>query len=62
VVCLNLVDEAERQNLKIDERSLARDLGVPVIPASARYNRGLKELLGAISDVANESLSAKNQE
>jgi ferrous iron transport protein B len=61
VVCLNLVDEAERQHIKIDERSLARDLGVPVIPASARYNRGLKELLGAISDVANERYPPKTR-
>ena len=61
VVCLNLVDEAERQDLKIDERSLSRDLGVPVIPASARYNRGLKELLGAISDVANNRYPAKTR-
>ncbi len=53
VVCLNLVDEAERNGIKINERSLARDLGVPVIPTSARYKKGMNELLGAISDVAN---------
>lgn len=53
VVCLNLVDEAERMGIQINDRSLARELGVPVIPTSARYNKGLKELLGAISEVAN---------
>ncbi|MBR9998651.1 MAG: ferrous iron transport protein B, partial [Cyclobacteriaceae bacterium] len=61
VVCLNLVDEADRMGLKVDERSLARDLGVPVIPASARYGKGLKELLGAISDVANGRYPAKTR-
>lgn len=52
VVCLNLMDEAERHGLKVDERQLSRDLGVPVIPASARFGRGLPELLRAVSDVA----------
>jgi ferrous iron transport protein B len=52
VVCLNLMDEARRYSLQIDERRLARDLGVPVVPASARYRKGLDQLLSAVSDVA----------
>ncbi len=52
VVCLNLMDEARRHGLVVDERALARELGVPVIPASARYRQGLDRVLGAVSDVA----------
>jgi ferrous iron transport protein B len=52
VVCLNLMDEARRHGLQIDERRLARDLGVPVVPTSARYRKGLDQLLSAVSDVA----------
>ncbi len=52
VVCLNLMDEARRHGLQVDERRLARDLGVPVVPTEARQRRGLPELLEAISDVA----------
>ncbi|MCB0133019.1 MAG: 50S ribosome-binding GTPase [Caldilineaceae bacterium] len=52
VVCLNLMDEAERHGLKIDDRQLARELGVPVAPTTARYNRGLDQLLAAVNDVA----------
>jgi len=52
VVCLNLMDEARRHGLAIDERTLARELGVPVVPASARYRQGLEQLLEATSDVA----------
>ncbi len=52
VICLNLMDEARRHGLTIDERRLARDLGVPVIPAAARQREGLDQLLQAISDVA----------
>ena len=53
VICLNLMDEAERRGLTIDHRRLARDLGVPVVPTSARYGEGLDELLQAIAEVAS---------
>ena len=53
VVCLNLMDEARRHGLQVDERRLARDLGVPVVPAVARQGEGIPELLAAISEVAN---------
>jgi len=53
VVCLNLVDEARRHGLEIDERRLARDLGVPVVPTVARQDVGIPELLAAVSEVAS---------
>ena len=53
VVCLNLMDEARRYGLTIDERRLARDLGVPVVPTAARSREGLDQLLKAISEVAS---------
>lgn len=53
VLCLNLMDEAKRHGLAVDERQLARDLGVPVIPAAARSGQGLPELLQAIADVGS---------
>ncbi len=52
VVCLNLMDEARRHGLQVDERQLARDLGVPVVPTAARRGEGLPELLQTIRDVA----------
>ncbi len=52
VVCLNMMDEARRHKLEIDERRLARDLGVPVVPTAARHGEGLPLLLQTISDVA----------
>ncbi len=59
VVCLNLMDEAKRHGLVVDERRLARDLGVPVVPTSARYNQGLQDLLGAIHEVATGEVRPK---
>ena len=52
VVCLNLMDEAKRHGLQVDERRLARDLGVPVVPTAARSKQGLDLLLKTIHDVA----------
>lgn len=59
VVCLNLMDEARRHGLQVDERRLARDLGVPVVPTAARYKRGLESLLQAISEVASGKVVPK---
>ena len=52
VLCLNLMDESERHQIKIDERMLSKDLGIPVIKTVARYNKGMNELLNAINEVA----------
>ena len=59
VVCLNLMDEAKRSGRDVDCRRLARDLGVPVVPTSARYGEGLDELLQAIAEVASGSFIGK---
>jgi ferrous iron transport protein B len=59
VICLNLIDEAERHQMEVDHRRLARDLGVPVVPTVARYNEGMEELLEAIHDVAIGNTQAK---
>jgi ferrous iron transport protein B len=52
VVCLNLMDEALRHGLQVDDRRLARDLGVPVVPTAARSKEGLDLLIKTIHDVA----------
>jgi ferrous iron transport protein B len=59
VVCLNLVDEARRHGMTIDHGRLSQELGVPVVPASARYGQGLQELLETIHAVATGSVSCK---
>ncbi len=59
VLCLNLMDEAERHQIKIDERMLSKDLGIPVIPAVARYNKGMNELLNSIYEVATGKFVCK---
>jgi ferrous iron transport protein B len=52
VVCVNLIDEARRHGLEVDERRLARDLGVPVVLTAARQRDGLELLIQTIHEVA----------
>ncbi len=59
VVCLNLMDEARRHRLQVDERSLARDLGVPVVPMAARSGEGISELLGTIHGVVSGTIACR---
>lgn len=59
VLCLNLMDEAKRNNISIDQRTLSRDLGIPVVAASARYNEGIPELIQTISEVVNGTIICK---
>ncbi len=61
VVCLNLMDEAKRHGVDIDVRGLSRDLGVPVIPTSARSKEGITDLLHAIDQVATGKFVAEQK-
>lgn len=53
ILCLNLMDEARRNKIEIDVRTLSKDLGIPVIPTEARQNTGMQELLSSINEVAS---------
>ncbi len=48
VVALNLVDQATRNGLVIDDVGLARSLGVPVVSTIASRGIGVPQLVGAI--------------
>jgi ferrous iron transport protein B len=51
VIAVNLMDEARRKGLEVDTRSLARDLGVPAVPMTARTGAGIPALLAAVEGV-----------
>ena len=48
VVCVNLMDEAERKGIRLDLARVSKRLGVPVIPAAARSGEGLDALMAAV--------------
>jgi ferrous iron transport protein B len=59
VLCLNLMDEARRGGLEVDDRRLARDLGIPVVPTAARQREGLEALLAAVQEVATGKVECR---
>ncbi len=52
VLCLNLMDEAKAHKIEIDVRNLSRELGIPVVPCSARSGDGIPELLREVAAMA----------
>ena len=53
IICINLIDEAEKQGIKINEQLMTRKLGVPVIKISARNKIGFPLLLDTIDRVSS---------
>lgn len=51
VVALNMIDVAERDRRVLSAEALSAELGVPVVPISARSGRGLTELLDRVGDL-----------
>jgi ferrous iron transport protein B len=56
VVCVNLIDEAERKNIHVDMKILEEELGVPVVATAAREGRGLDDLRNTIYQLATEQI------
>lgn len=54
VVCVNLLDEAERKNIQVDLTILEEELGVPVVGTAAREGRGLNQLREAVYQLATK--------
>ncbi len=50
VVCVNLLDEAEKKHISVDLEALERELGCPVAGAAARGGRGLDAVRQALED------------
>ena len=52
VLCVNLLDEAQKQGIRVDTAALSRALGVPVVGAAARSDQGVQEALRAALSLA----------
>lgn len=51
VVCVNLMDEAEKKKIGINRNALSERLGVPVVGTSARSSEGLDLLMDAVTQI-----------
>ena len=58
ILALNMMDEVEAKNYRIDVGAISREMGIPVVPMVANRNRGTKELLGKIIEVAEKRTTA----
>ncbi|MBN1300926.1 MAG: 50S ribosome-binding GTPase [Melioribacteraceae bacterium] len=59
ILALNLMDELKRNNMSIDLRQLARELGIPVVPMEARQKKGMDELLKYVDEVSSGKFICK---
>lgn len=55
VVCVNLMDEAEKRGIRVDLSALSRRMGVPAVGICARKKQGLSRLIGEVERVLLES-------
>ena len=58
LVCVNLLDEAEKKRISVDLEKLSELLGVPVCGAAARSGKGIDEMM----DRLPEAIAAKRPE
>ncbi|BAU25981.1 ferrous iron transport protein B [Aneurinibacillus soli] len=56
VLCVNLIDEAERKGIVVDLEGLAERLGIPVVATAARRKQGLGELCDKLAAVADSRI------
>jgi len=59
VLALNLMDEARAHGIRVDARGLANQLGVPVVPCSARSGEGVDDLLVEIEGVTKGTVPTR---
>ena len=55
IIDLNMVDVATTRGIKVDAEILSKLFGVPVVPTVARSNRGIRDLLDKMVEVALEA-------
>lgn len=56
VACVNLMDEAKSKNIKINIEALSMELGIPVVPTTARSNIGMNILKDTIYDLCTNKI------
>ena len=61
VLCINLIDEAEKKSIKIDKDKMEELLGIPVVLTSARNKIGMDDLQQALEKVVlQKNIETKN--
>jgi ferrous iron transport protein B len=61
LLCLNMMDEAEKKGVRIDIPKLSSILGIPVVPAIATLGKGLKELFAKVLELREKPKTGQVQ-
>ncbi len=59
VIALNMVDEAQKLGIEVDDIKLSELLGVPVVRTNGRTGQGIKELLEKVVEVYEKDIKPK---
>ncbi len=59
VLCLNMMDEAARRGITVDTKELSMQLGIPVVPVTARSGKGIRDLKDTVLAVASGKLPTR---
>lgn len=60
VIALNMIDEAEKRDIKFDIEGLSKKLGVPIVPTIAARGKGIDNIIKAAIDIMNTNMAPKN--
>lgn len=61
VLCVNLLDEAERKGIRVDIDMLTGKLGIPVVGTAARSGKGLNRLKDILDDMVAGKIATTPQ-
>ncbi len=62
ILAMNMIDQAERENIELDIDGLAKRLNIPVVPLAARLGKGFPQLKEAIANCTLMPLQAQTIE
>lgn len=57
ILCINLIDEAKKKNIIIDDKKIQDELGIPVVLCAARSGIGIRELRETVYKVASGEIN-----
>lgn len=59
ILCINLIDEAKKKNIIIDEKGIEQELGIPVVLTAARNGQGIDKLKQTVDKVITNNIFSK---
>lgn len=62
ILAMNMMDEIEKKNIKIDVSKMSKLLGIPIIPMVALKGKGFEELYETILDISSNNTDLRKIE